>query len=139
MSGCCDGQNQKSAKTAVCPLNDQIYKRVSIKTLLHQLHKPWRKKLTGDYYYCDDPECEVIYFNQSGQVFNKDDVRFPECDLSPGQAALVCYCFDVSIADLQSDQDKAVIREFIIEQTANHHCECEVRNPSGTCCLKDFK
>jgi hypothetical protein len=26
----------------------------------------------------------------------------------------------------------------VIEQTRLHNCACDVRNPSGRCCLKDF-
>jgi hypothetical protein len=34
--------------------------------------------------------------------------------------------------------DNPGTREFVVEQTKLKHCACEVQNPSGKCCLKDF-
>ena len=139
MSDCCNNQLVKPTKTAVCPVNGRTYKHIAQKTLLHQISKPWQKDLHKDYYYCSDPDCDVVYFSYAGDILGHADMRSSSAHESSAAAATVCYCFDVSTTDIRSEPAKTQIRNYIIEQTKNHVCECSVRNPSGCCCLKDLK
>ena len=139
MSDCCNNEVVKPAKTAICPVNGQAYKSIARKTLLHQVSKPWQRNLNQDYYYCSDPDCDVIYFSNQGDVLVSDDMRQSHSRESTGAEASVCYCFDVTSADIRSEASKNRIRNYIIEQTKKQLCECSVRNPSGSCCLKDIK
>ena len=140
MSDCCSSDlGIQNRQQAICPVNGRSYKSVEFRTLLHQLKKPWKKELKGLYYYCSDPDCDVVYFNQAGQTFNREDLRdnqnVPALEKSP----FVCYCFDVSEDDIRSVESRALIKTYIIEQTAKNLCACSIRNPSGHCCLKDLK
>ena len=139
MSDCCNNPQVTSAKTAVCPVNGRTYKHIAQKTLLHQISKPWQKDLHKDYYYCSDADCDVVYFSNQGDIIGRDDIRPANSHQSSDATATVCYCFDVSTADIRSESSKIQIRNYIIEQTKNHICECSIRNPSGCCCLKDIK
>jgi hypothetical protein len=87
-----------------------------LKTVLHQIAEPWCwDGLQDTYFFCDDPDCEGAKEGSKG--------------------ALLCYCFGVSFHDAVENPE---IRQFVIEQTKKGICACEIRNPSGKCCLKDF-
>jgi len=138
MAECCNScSNTDYPKKAVCPMNGQSYPRVEHKTLLHHLLKPWQKNIPKQaWYFCDSPECEVIYFGQDETVYTQDDVRTPVGQKSSQPERTLCYCFDVQQQDCDAQLDKA--KGFVIEQTREGSCDCAIRNPSGRCCLKDF-
>ena len=119
-----------------CPVNGREYPRVKIKTLLHHVKHPWELELAAPaYYFCDDPDCDVVYFGQDDSVIEKVRVRTCVWQKEADPDANVCYCFGVSQKQSQSSE---AIREFITQQTKQGNCACESRNPSGRCCLKDF-
>lgn len=136
MSECCTVKDNKSSapKDAVCPANGKRYKQVKLKTILHHVTHPWCRTFSQQaYYYCDDPECEVVYFGEDRSTINSDDMRID----SQTRKNTICYCFDVSSDDLADNREKC--KAFVVEQTKHSTCDCEIRNPSGKCCLKDFK
>lgn len=55
---------------------------------------------------------------------------------------MLCYCFDVSVSHYQSALEAGIskpIKTFVVEQTKSGFCACKTSNPSGRCCLADFK
>ena len=64
------------------------------------------------------------------------------CCSSNKNQELLCYCFNITkesfINALNEGASKA-IKDFVVYQTKNNLCNCEVLNPSKQCCLKDFK
>lgn len=139
MSDCCSYSSADKSQQAICPVNGRSYRSIEFRTLLHQLRKPWKKHLKGIYYYCSDPDCDVVYFNQLGETFKRSDLRSGQNELTPEKSPYICYCFDVSDDDICSAESRQQIKDYIIEQTAKNFCACSIRNPSGRCCLKDFK
>ena len=138
MSDCCSTSCDSDGvpKTHRCPVNGKVYKAISLKTVLHQIAEPWCwDGLQDTYFFCDDPDCEVVYFAQDDSVIKKSDLRMPEGAKEGSKGALLCYCFGVSFHDAVENPE---IRQFVIEQTKKGICACEIRNPSGKCCLKDF-
>jgi len=144
MSDCCSNQdsvNKSSDKISlprkfICPLNEQQYIEVAKKTILQHIKSPWEKELQEEkYYFCDDPNCDVVYFGLSGSVINKSELRTIVGKKEESEDALVCYCFGVSKALAAQN---AEIKTYVTQQTKEKNCACEVRNPSGRCCLKDF-
>ena len=138
MSDCCSSLHNAVPhnKRHRCPLNGQAYKEVSSRTILHHIKEPWRwnaKQQT--YYFCEDPNCEVVYFGQDNSVINTDELRNPVGIKENSSTSLFCYCFGVSYRYAAENQE---IKQFISEKTSSGICACEVRNPSGRCCLKDF-
>lgn len=139
MNNCCSSNNPSEIypKKYRCPVNGREYSSVAIKTLLHHIKQPWEADIKNQgYYFCDDPKCEIVYFGEDGSIFKKDHVRTIvwQKEKSPNQE--VCYCFGVTPQLLEKDDQ---IRLFIEEQTKSRNCSCETRNPSGRCCLKDFR
>jgi len=138
MSDCCTHDSCSAyPKKAVCPANGQTYNQVERKTLLHHLHKPWQIELPEQgYYFCDSPDCEVVYFGENQQTFTQTELRTRVGQKSRNADRTLCYCFDVKQSDLSQQLVEA--RTFVINQTRNSTCDCEIRNPAGRCCLKDF-
>jgi hypothetical protein len=92
------------------------------------------------YYFCDSPLCDVVYFGEDGSVYTIDDLRGAIGQKQTPQNAahnekVICYCFDVTLADAENDP---AAKAFVIQQTKDGGCSCETSNPSGRCCLKDF-
>jgi hypothetical protein len=138
MTHCCNTNSSIPGK-AVCPINGQLYAQISRRAVLHQVRQPWRRDLTAQqYYFCDDSNCEVVYFGDDQQVILQHDVRQPVGQKSTAPDKPVCYCFDIRLTDLQTDNDRIRLKTFVTEQTRSSACDCEIRNPSGKCCLRDF-
>ena len=55
---------------------------------------------------------------------------------------LICYCFRVSKKDIEKaiiDGNEEKLLASIKKQMKDPGCFCETANPSGKCCLGDFK
>ena len=137
MSDCCSSCSSiKKTDKHNCPVNSNEYKKVSIKTIKHHIKEPWLwQPDTENYYFCNDPDCEVVYFGDDDSTIIKDALRTLVGIKEKSDQATICYCFGVSLMDAENDK---TIKDFVTEQTRNKICDCEIRNPSGKCCLKDF-
>ena len=138
MSDCCHSGGTVKAlpKSHTCPINGQQYKTVALKTMLHHIGSPWRwsEKEQG-YFFCDDPNCDVVYFGEDNSLITRSELRTVVGIKDHKPDALACYCFGVSNADAQQHPS---IRDFIIKKTKAGMCSCDTSNPSGLCCLNDF-
>lgn len=138
MSNCCSqpkGEKQFPRKQS-CPVNQQDYILVPLKTVLHHIKNSWSANLPEQgYYFCNDPECDVVYFGEDGLVIKKNLLRTKIATKEKDDNALICYCFGVSQADANNNSE---IKNYILQQTKLGNCSCETSNPSGRCCLKDF-
>ena len=119
-----------------CPNNGLEYAEVSAKTISHHLKHAWKWKDKGvRYFFCTDPDCDVVYFGDDGSTFTKAHLRTTVGIKETSNDALACYCFGISKADAINDPS---IRQYVMSQTKNAQCSCDVSNPSGRCCLKDL-
>ncbi len=141
MSECCSqpGSSKDKKKShprkKACPVNQHEYFLVPIKTILHHLAESWNAELNDQaYYFCNDPECDVVYFAEDGSSIEKSQLRTPVY-AKDKKHAYICYCFGVRLADAIKNPE---IKNFVIQQTKSANCSCETSNPSGRCCLKDF-
>lgn len=135
---CCSNtcSNSNPPKKAKCPVNGKEYSSVSSVTIKHHIAKPWNwAAKTQGYYFCDDPECEVVYFGEDLSVINKSELRTLVGVKNNKPDRTICYCFGVSMDQAIASEN---IKKFVIQETKEHACSCETRNPSGKCCLKDF-
>lgn len=137
MSNCCSSNSPPSAQA--CPQCGLSSKNISMKTIFHHVKFPDILDVkTGSYYYCADKACLVGYFSQEGKVISKDQVR---AFIEPKNQKL-CYCFDITseqYINALKDETATEIKKFVIQKTKSGDCACEVRNPSGQCCLANFK
>jgi hypothetical protein len=138
VNSCCSSSscNVNSLKKHPCPANGLAYSEVSVKTIVHHLREPWCWTPTGrHYYFCDDPECDVVYFGDDDSVVPKSRLRTRVGAKGQDRNGLLCYCFGVTMADFERNP---AIKDFVIAQTKAGGCSCETSNPAGRCCLKDF-
>jgi len=138
MSDCCSGNNdnQLSPKRHNCPDCQNKYVEVPYKTLLHHVNKPWELVLKEQtYYFCSDPDCNVVYFGLDNSSILKDQLRTKVGIKEKSEEVLICYCFGVPKSEARAVKQ---VKEFVVEQTKNSFCSCSTYNPSGKCCLKDF-
>jgi hypothetical protein len=119
-----------------CPVNGRLYASVSTTTIKHYIKEPWNwKKKDQGYYFCDEPECDVVYFGQDDEVIDKTCLRTPVGIKENMKNSIVCYCFGITIAEATNNPE---VRNFVLEEVKEQTCACEARNPSGRCCLKHF-
>ncbi|MEW8033598.1 MAG: hypothetical protein AB2777_09735 [Candidatus Thiodiazotropha endolucinida] len=138
MSDCCPSSCDEGVqpKRHRCPVNGQEYKGVSTKTILQHIKDPWSwEEKKQSYYFCEDPECDVVYFGQDDSVINSAALRTTVGIKENNPSGTLCYCFGVSFGRAAENPE---IKQFITEKTKIGICTCETRNPSGKCCLKDF-
>lgn len=138
MTECCSTASTRHAapKRYRCPVNGQEYPRVSIKTILHHIAKPWERNLQEQgYYFCDDPDCDTVYFGQDDSVIQNTELKLQVGTKEQSLDSLVCYCFGVTKSDAIR---MPMIKEYVTTKTREGMCSCETSNPSGRCCLKDF-
>ena len=138
MAACCSVEKQKIVKDQ-CPACDVIGKSVAAATMHQQIRYPDNLSIPdATFYYCASPDCEVGYFANNGITFQKSQLR----EQKKIASGWLCYCFDISKADyrIALQNNKADdIKNFVIKQTKMDSCTCTTRNPSGQCCLADFK
>lgn len=138
MSDCCstDKKQVQDPKRCTCPENGKPYMQVPYATVLQHVKAPWQTHFREQaWYFCSDTNCDAVYFGADGTVISRSQLRTRVGIKEAADDAPICYCYGISRADaLASPEAKA----FVIEQTRQSNCACEIRNPSGRCCLKDF-
>ena|SRR5437867_5682886 len=93
----------------------------------------------GAYFFDSSPDCEVVYFsNEHNSYFTKVDGRIRVGIKESEPPISICYCFGHTVesarAEIQATGRSTVAAEITKEIQAGH-CACEVKNPSGRCCL----
>ena len=137
MSDCCASTPKTDAQA--CPQCGAACKSVRMRTLYHQVRYPENLTIADDsYYFCPSRQCPTAYFSNSGHVIPKQHLRSYQA-IADNR---LCYCFDIDagiyLYALQTGH-AAAIKQFIVERTKSGECACEIRNPSGQCCLGKLK
>lgn len=95
----------------------------------------------GEYKFCATPTCPVVYFAVLGDPFTVSDVRELVTIKASSDARPICYCFGFTEGDIREEIERtgqssvpAQIGRLIKEKM----CACEIRNPSGACCLGEI-
>jgi len=135
-------ETANEAESRICPSSGSSGRRVGLITLRALLKSEALLRLDGrDYWFCPERDCDVVYFdNAAGSVFRKKDLTVRIGQKEKEGRITLCYCFDVTLADLQDDfatHGKSDRPVFIAAEVGAGHCACEVRNPRGSCCLGD--
>ncbi len=145
MSDCCSVKTTKSAAFPAvleCPASGRRSKQVdglTVKSLVR--HLPFGMS-SGQYYFCDDPACDIVYFSAdlAAPTFRRGDLMVRVGVKEQSDPIQVCYCFGIARNDIQDEiriNGKSTIAERIRAEVKAGRCACEVKNPSGKCCLGD--
>ncbi|MDQ0285255.1 hypothetical protein J2Z49_000348 [Desulfofundulus luciae] len=91
--------------------------------------------IRGDsYHLCTSPECSVVYFNGSGNVFEEKDLKVPVWFKKHAGPVPVCYCRGVTDREILAHIEKGCCSSLADIQRhtgANTGKECLTRNPAG--------
>jgi Zinc binding domain len=142
MSDCCsvNAKTGTAPLVMVCPMNGVRSKQVdmlTVKSLVRQL--PLGMPNT-QYYFCDSSECEVVYFPLDTQapLFRRGDLMVRVGSKETADPIPVCYCFGFTREDIENEIAKtgrSTVADRIKTEVNAGNCACEVKNPSGKCCL----
>jgi len=110
--------------------------------LMHHVISPLNQAILSDqFFFCSDTDCSVVYFSKSGFVIETSEIRGEVGLKSNDENRMICYCFDITFSRVMKEIEQAghsVSKAFVVEQTKLKNCACDIRNPSGKCCLKEF-
>jgi hypothetical protein len=139
MAGCCTVPTPEAPPT--CPLCGARGRLVPRRTVEALLRPERRGSMTGArYFFVEGPGCEVVYYAGDGSHwFAKEDlvVRVGSKETEP--PIPVCYCFEKTEAMVIEDvlaHGRSAIFDEIMAHVRAGECHCDVKNPSGRCCLR---
>lgn len=78
MSDCCSSTSCSTSHQLKhrCPANAVEYRAVPSKTIAHHIARPWEWSDRGHaYFFCEDPDCDVVYFSDDDQVILQSELR----------------------------------------------------------------
>lgn len=144
MSGCCSTTEGgacalPTSNADVCLSCGQKGKPVAMLTVKNLVRDHTLVPASVSYSFCRTADCEVVYFSNQA-VFTKPDLKVRVGIKETEDPIPLCYCFDYSRGDIRRDIEavgKTSLLEEIKAEVHGGFCACEVKNPSGTCCLGD--
>lgn len=136
---CCSNGAVATIETSACQICSEGGRIVAKQTVVHQV-KSEKLSSVGDaeYRICGAPNCDVVYYSEDGNVFTIDDLREPVTSKTKGDDRPICYCFGFTEGNLRREiviKGVTTIPTQITQLIKEKLCACEIRNPSGTCCL----
>jgi Zinc binding domain len=144
MSDCCSVNAKSSSAPAVmaCPSNGARSKRVDALTVKSLVRKLPLGMPNTQYYFCDASDCELVYFaiNTEAPRFRREDLVVRVGAKETTDPIPICYCFGFTRQDIWDEigsTRKSTVAERVKAEVEADHCACEVKNPSGKCCLGD--
>jgi hypothetical protein len=130
----------QSAASTICGACAIKGRKVENITVEHILKLGYKEQITDtQYYFCKTPSCDVVYFsNETQQYFIKEDLRVRVWLKEMEDTIPICYCFDHSAASVRDEiarTGRSTVVPSITAEIDAGNCSCEVKNPSGHCCL----
>jgi len=128
---------------AVCSESATDSKKIQRRTIEHMVKPELADKiLDSQYYYCADADCPVVYFSmENTNKFTIEDLQVAVFAKDPGKNVNVCYCYDWTrgrIEDEIGTTGVSTASKEVAEKVRASLCECDIKNPKGTCCLGDI-
>ncbi len=144
MSDCCS-TNPKTGTAPlvmVCPVNGARSKQVDMLTVKSLIRRLLLGMLNTQYYFCDAPDCDVVYFalEMEAPMFRREDLVVRVGAKETADPIPVCYCFGFTRKDIENEiaeTGRSTVADQIKTEVNAGNCACEVKNPSGKCCLGD--
>ena len=149
---CCGSDGSSCERTAApaakaranCPRCGHAAAKVGLETMESLLLGSARERIEDKpYYFCSSPECELVYFTSEGdRPFLRKELSVRVGVKETEDPIPLCYCFGHTRASVREEIARTgtttVIQRISAEVKAGR-CECEVKNPSGQCCLPQVK
>lgn len=149
MSGCCNLKIENTKRFLKCKECGKLGKPVKRITLEHLLIQEKIASIQNiQYFSCSTSNCNVVYFSKNVN-FYKADLKIRVGIKETEEPIPVCYCFNYTkkmILDDLIQNGLSTIKKRISDEIKMGNCQCEIKNPEGSCCLaniakviKDFK
>ncbi len=137
MHNCC---SVPAKARGFCPECNKKGKKVQRMTMEHLVRPSQVSEIApGQYFFCETSTCNAVYFNSHGKkIFHKQDLTVRVGLKETEDPVPICYCFGYTrkIAwDEIARTGRMNIPETIRAEIQAGNCACEIKNPSGTCCL----
>lgn len=137
MSDCCGTTRDGAARACgSCATEGRPIRTLTVKSLVRD-HT--RVCPDAEYWLCRSQGCDVVYFSAK-DTFRKQDLKVRVGFKEQQNPIPLCYCFDYTSTDISRDlalHGETDVPEKIKEEIQRGFCACEVKNPSGQCCLGD--
>jgi len=135
------GASSTAPSVGLCPACGLRAKRVKRLTMEHLL-VPGAIPQIGNtqYYFCETPKCPMAYFpyDAHAAVFPKANLRVRIGIKEAEDPVPFCYCFGITRKDVCDEIEqtgKSTVVNRVKAEVKAGNCACEVKNPSGKCCL----
>ena len=140
VENCC--QPSIPERKGLCPVCRQKGKKISQITLEHLIEPSLIPEIGSQQsFFCENSLCEVVYFSSPEErIFSKAHLRVRVGIKEMRDPIPVCYCFGYerkTIWDEIARTGKSEIPDKIRTEIQAGNCTCEIKNPSGDCCLGD--
>lgn len=132
---CCGSRLPSQGRCPGCDRPGREVERITLKALL----RPEALSRLGpeDHSFCATRDCPVVYF-QDASVYRREDVLVPVFQKEGEGARTICYCFEISEAQIQREIETSGVSASahrIKALVRSGRCACALRNPQGSCCL----
>lgn len=141
MSECCSVKPSSIPPAVMsCPACSSRSKKVDAITVKSLVRRLPFGMVPAQYYFCEAPACDVVYFpsNPDAPTFRRGDLLVRVGLKEKHDPIPVCYCFGVARRDITDEireTGKSTMADRIKAEVKSGNCACEVKNPSGKCCL----
>jgi len=129
---------------AQCPETGTQGKKVDSATIKSMMKTSLRDVLDKQYYFCDRPECDIVYFAENSEhLIRTSEIRelVYQKEAHCGDVK-ICYCFQHTTSEIEQavyDGNEQIILDNINEGIKAGQCACDWRNPQGNCCLGNVR
>jgi hypothetical protein len=125
-----------------CPVNGTRSKQVDMLTVKSLVRTLPLAIPNTQYYFCDASDCDVVYFASevAAPMFRREDLAVRVGAKETADPIPVCYCFGFTRKDIENEIAEtgcSTAADRIKTEVNAGRCACEVKNPSGKCCLGD--
>ena len=145
MPDCCsvNGEAFGVPVAMACPVNGARSKQVDMLTVKSLVRRIPLGMPNTQYYFCDSSDCEVVYFplDPEGPSFRRGDLVVRVGTKEIEDPIPICYCFGFTRQDISDEirrTGNSTVAKTIAAEVEAGRCACEVKNPSGKCCLGDI-
>ena len=135
MSSC----RSSSSSEVRCPVDGSAGQSVRYITVAAMTCGPVPRN--QDFWLCNGAECEVVYFDSGNATITREQVRAMP-GFKSGAEPIICHCFEHSELDVANEVIETGESRILTSVTAAVEagdCACEVKNPTGRCCLRQIK
>ena len=139
MSSSCSPPPGAPTHSRPCPVSGFPGKPVDWLTVAALTSGPVPSKQA--FWVCHDPACPTVYFSEGANVISAQELR-TEPGFKNGTTGLICYCFLYRREDIAREiaaRGTTTVFEAIQQEVKAGNCACQVRNPSGGCCLGEVR